>query len=351
MRIAMVTQRDVTDGFGQHPAYGVWAEAEDVLIAATDPDLVRVSIDIEHAGIRARRVLGRNLRRVRGAGTSVPAFGRAGGRGRPLSGRYDLLVFTAYSIWDLQHLERLRLRRFSDNIAVWFMESWPSSFLTGKVDLEPFHLVDHIFAGLERAIEPLSGRLGRSVTYLPMATDTLRFGPESPDAERPVDLIGIGRRHEHQHEAMLRWAEEHDRFYLYDTTRMGRPTHSTQHRDNIGRWYASSKLATCNYAKHQEPKIIDGLRIIPGRLFEGMAAGVGLIGLPPDPEAQRALFGRTVVEPVPDDLDDISDFLEEMRRHDWAHRWSTMFHHLGLPVPPRLDARIEELARRAEKFA
>ena len=370
MRIAIVTQRDISDGSGRHVAYGAWSEAEDVLMDAVPiDDIVELDLAIEHPRIKFRRSVGRSIRKRRGPGAAVPGLTGRKNPARQLSGRYDAIIFLAYLTWDLPLLERLgSLRRHSDHVVVWFFETWPSGYANGRLDLEPFHAVDDIFVALEGALEPMTEAIGRPATYLPMATDTLRFGPESRDAERPIDLMGIGRRRPEQHEAMLRWAAEHDRFYLYDTTKVDRPGDYRHHRDNIGRWYTSSKLAVCNYGKNDMPELTEGLRIIPGRLWEGLASGAGLVGLPPNEDRQREVLGRTVVEPFPEQADELPDLLEDLLArhgpdqaaanvrlaltgHDWAHRWRDLFLHLGLPVPAGLDARIEELARRAEKFA
>ena len=368
-RIALVTQRDVSLGTGRQVAYGVWSEAEDVLIEGSDTDLVRLSMPIEHPRIRIRRSLGRNWRQLRGPEARLPGLLSRTDPSRSLSGHYDVAILVAFGTWDLQLLERLRaLRRHADRVVVWFFETWPSSYRDGRVAHEPFHTVDDIFVALEGAVEPLAEATGRDVTYLPMGTDTLRFSPERPETERPVDLIGIGRRRHEQHDAMLRWAAERDRFYLYDTTTSDRPRDYRRHRDTIGHWYANSKLAVCNYGKSDQKDLIGDLRIIPGRLWESLASGAGMIGLPPDEDRQRQVLGRTVVEPIPDSPEDLPIFLEDMigrhgpaeaaanirlalGSHDWAHRWVTLFEHLGLPAPEGLQDRMADLDRRAEKFS
>ncbi|MEM7274401.1 MAG: hypothetical protein AAF547_15055 [Actinomycetota bacterium] len=369
MRIALITQRAVKGGTGQFPAYGAWTEAEDVLIGCIEADLVPLTLPIESTRVRIRRQAGRAVRRVTGPATPLPRSLSARRTTGALSGRYDAAIFMAHSIWDLQLVERLgNLRRWADTVAVWFLETWPSSYVDGMVTLEPFHAVDHIFVGMDAAVEPLAAALGREVTYLPMASDTLRFGPERPDTERPIDLIGIGRRRPEQHDSMLRWAGDTGRLYLYDTTRVGRPADLDSHRDTIGGWYKNAKLATCNYAKNDEPSIVGDYRVMPGRLWEGLAAGTSLVGLAPSEESQRALFGRTVVTPVPDHPSELPIFLEDqierhdhtavaaqiqlaLSGHDWAHRWSAMLDHLGLGPSPGLDRRIAQLAERAEKFS
>ena len=369
MRGLVITQRDVSRGTGRQVAYGTWAEAEDVLIDAVDCDLVHLSTPIEHPRIRLRRSLGRSLRRVRGPSAALPSLPSGRSPLQELSGRYDLAIFVPFATWDLQLIERLGpLRRIADTVVAWFFETWPTSYLDGRVSHEPFHTVDEIFVALEGAVEPLAHAIKRPVNYLPMATDTLRFGPDDPDGERPIDLIGIGRRRPEQHEAMIRWAEDNDRFYLYDSSLIDRPRDYRLHRDNIGRWHASSRLAVCNYGKSDLPALTGGLRIIPGRLWEGLASGAGLIGLPPDEAKQREVLGREVVQAVPRDSEDLPLFLEDMlvrhgpaqqaanvrqalTAHDWAHRWRQLFLHLGLDVPAGLDDRITDLFRRAEKFS
>lgn len=357
------------EGTGQFPAYGAWTEAEDILTGCVGADMVHLNMPIEDKRIRTRRQAGRLVRRVVGPQYVLPPAITAAAARRPLSGYYDLIVFMAHSIWDLQLLERLgQLRKHTDTVAVWFLETWPSSYVDGHIKTEPFHTVDAIFVGMDAAVEPLSQVLKREVTYLPIATDTIRFGPERPDTERPIDLIGIGRRRAEQHEGMLRWAADTGRLYLYDTMKVGRPADINTHRNTIGGWYRNSKLATCNFAKSDERAIVGDYRVMPGRLWEGLAAGAGLVGLAPSEISQRELFGKTVVEPVPYHPADLPVFLEEqiarhgpdqvaahvrmaLTGHDWVHRWAAMFDHLGLGSTPGFEARIAELAERAEKFS
>ncbi len=349
-------------------AYGAWAEAEDVLTDTTPVDLVHLTVPIQDPRIRLRRTLGRNLRRVAGPTARLPGISPLTNPARNLHGRYDAIVFLAFSIWDLPLVERLgSLRRYTDCVVVWFIETWPAAFVGDRMDSEPFNVVDKVFVALQDTVDPIAKIIGPRVSYLPMGTDAIRFGPDSPSAERPIDLVGIGRRIPDQHDTMLAWAAKRKRFYIYDSTNLDRPKDDRRHRDNIGRWYASSKLAVTNYAKHDRPDLIQGLRIIPGRLWEGLASGAALIGIPPEESRQRALLGRTVVHPVPDSSGDLPEFLDEtlerhgqaetnanirlaLQGHDWAHRWQQLFHSLDLAAPPGIERRIAELARRSEKF-
>ncbi len=43
MRIAVLSRRNVSDAITRFPAYGVWTEAEDVLIRCVDAEVVQLS--------------------------------------------------------------------------------------------------------------------------------------------------------------------------------------------------------------------------------------------------------------------------------------------------------------------
>ena len=193
----------------------------------------------------------------------------------------------------------------------------------------------------------------------------LTFGGADPEPKRNIAVLGIGRRDPAQHQRILDWAAANQELYLYDTLD-GKAVSWREHRDAVAHWYRQSRLAVCNFGKHNRPDEIGGLRIVPGRLFEGMAAGSILIGMPPDEENQRQLVGEVVVEstettPVETLLDKYND-LEAgrsirlrnaalaARRHDWAHRWRDVFEVLGLERPAGLDERLGELDSRADEI-
>lgn len=367
MRIAVLSRRTTSGPTTEFPAFGVWTEAEDVLIQAVAADVVQLPHPIQRPSVRLRRQTGRLARRAFGSQVAVPAL-PGGSAVNGLTGRYDLVVFLAYSIWDLPLVERLGdLRKYSDNIVVWFLESWPSAYQDGRVAMEPFHTVDHIFVGLDVAVEPLSQAIGRQVRYLPMATDVLRFGPTELDLPRPIDMFVPGRRDATQHNAMLQWAAAHERLYLYDTTNVGMPVDLQTHRDALGERYSKTKLSVCNYAKKGERAVIGPNRAMPGRLWEAFAAGCAIVGEPPSIESQRAVFGTELVTALPDGPEDYVTFLEDMianrqsadianqvtaalAGHDWAHRWREMFSQLDLSIPVGLQNRIDALAQQSARL-
>lgn len=376
MRVAVLSRRATSSGPTDFPAYGVWTEAEDVLIEAvsgqtgytTDSvDVAELSLPIQRARVRVRRHAGRFIRQVGGPHTRVPAVPRRLDSSG-LHGRYDLIVFLAYSVWDLPLLERLgELRDHGDQVAVWFLETWPSAFAKRRIKQEPFHTVDHIFVGIDVAVEPLAKAIGRSVNYLPMATDTLRFSPSSPLGDRPIDVFVPGRRDEAQHAALLDWATANNRRYHYDKARVGAPKNLKAHRDALGERYSQTKVSICNYAKKGEASQVGSHRGLPGRLWEAWAAGCATVGDPPSASSQREVFGREVVAAMPEDSAEVASFLEHvidernptavakqvshaLLGQDWAHRWVDLFDQLQLPTPAGLRGRVVDLADRAAAF-
>ncbi len=356
------------DGYGRQPGYVGFGEAEDVLAAVSGADWAHLNVSPEARMLRVRRVAGRQYRRLTGRSRDLPGFmahGRAGfgyDSDGPLRRHYDLAVFVAITVWDLPLLERvLDARRRADRVAVWFPEVWPVELADPRLALEPFALADDIFVGVADAAPILSDLLGRPVRYLPMAVDTMRFAALDPARPRPIDVLGIGRRLPALHDALLDWAAKTGRHYLYDTISGGLVDDVAAHRENLAATYHRSKLAITHHAKFDRPDEIGDQRENPGRLWEGLASGVVMAGMPPRPELQRRFPGAEVVVDLPRDphlaVEAIDELVrqpnDDLRRHhvhlaltanDWGHRWRTVFETTGLRVPSDLQARLDHLA-------
>jgi hypothetical protein len=366
----VLSQRSAGASPADLPAFAGWHEPEDVLVATGGAELLPMTVHTGQPVMRIRRLAGRALRRIAGPRALLPpgnavdrCFDRR--RSRPV----DHVVFIGHSPFDLTLLERLRVvRRRTGVLSVWLPEAWPSSFADGKLWREPFSLVDHLFVGHPAVADSFARLAPRAAVHvLPLAVDVVRFGPADPRARRPIDVLGIGRRDPVQHARLLDWAARNDRFYLYDTL-VPRVRSWSEHRMAVADWYRRSSVTLCNYAKHDLPAVIGDVRTVPGRLFEGLAAGAILIGNPPDDLDQKELVGQTVVEPfegpegglnplvdaAPDDPAVVAHRCRNMalacRQHDWGHRWQAMLQTFGLPVPAELEARLRHLAQRADEL-
>jgi hypothetical protein len=344
-------------------AFAGWYEAEDILVETSWPELSSLGFHRCQPAVRARRAAGWTLRRLAGRNRLLPPDRMY----RPRRRAIDHVFFMAHNLWDLALLERLRvLRGQAVTVSVWLPELWPTIFEDPRLKLEAFSLVDHFFVGLDDVVPSVQALAPQAeVHVLPVATDVVRFMPHDLDADRPIDVLGIGRRDVVQHDRLIDWAHKANRLYLYDTLE---PTAVSwpEHRAALAGLYRQSHISICNYAKHDLPQVTGGLRVIPMRLFEGLAAGTVLVGMPPDEARQRNVLGQIVVEPVVDSTGQLSPWFDTSvrdpriramrsrnvalacRAHDWGHRWQTVFQTLDLPIPEGLEARLESLRRRAD---
>ena len=359
--VLVLSQRAAPHGPAGQLAYSAWSEAENVLIDVGGARLGLIDLHRDHIRVKARRVAGRGLRRVAGPNRSIPA--RSDGLMERVE-RADHLVLMAYGAWEVALIERLSdLRRSAKTISVWMPEVWPSE-LDGRLSYEGYGLVDHVFVGIREVVDRFADLVPNAdIHCLPPAADVMTFGGPDPEPKRNIAVLGIGRREPGQHQRILEWAAANQELYLYDTLR-GTAVSWREHRDALANWYRQSRMAVCNHGKHDRVHDVGDLRIVPGRLFEGLAAGAVLFGMPPDEENQRELVGELVVEST--ETTDITAVLDKYndpeasrdvslrnaslaaRRHDWGHRWRDVLATLGLPVPEGLARRLATLEARAD---
>ncbi|MGF1597794.1 MAG: hypothetical protein ACFCVK_12830 [Acidimicrobiales bacterium] len=358
-----MSQRLRPDGIGRQPGYVSFTEAEDVLAAAADADMMMVDRNPAGPSFRVRRVVGRGLRWLPTHRTGPRLLPPR--RHRPAAGlrhRYDVAVFVGFTLWDLALLEELDVvRRRVGRLIVWLPESWASELDDRRLRHEPITLADRLFIGIESTAERLAELADRPVHYLPPAVDAKRFAAADAGAPRPIDVLGIGRRDERLHRALLGWARDTDRLYVYDTISGMMVPDVVGHRENLAETYRRTKIALTNSAKFDQPQVTRGERETPGRMWEGLAGGAVMVGsVAPDPGIQKRAAGEVVVGDLPDDLDAAIRRIEELcdtemagvrrhnmrlalHHHDWIHRWREIFERSGLDVPEGISSRIDEL--------
>ena len=357
VRALVLSQRGVQNEL----AYTGWSEGEDVFVGAGGAEVHLLSRASAPA-MRAREVLGRNLRRITSPDVLVPTSPLGGTR---VEGRYDVAVSVLRTVWDLATVEAVPgLRSAVDGVVGWFPEAWPPE-LTDKLALHPFALLDEIFVGEPRSAERLAFLLKRPVHFLPLATDVEVFADHATapgdvtDHGRPIHVLNIGRRDPDLHAALVRWSRSTGHYYVFDTltgaTVRDRPAHRRALADQLQR----TSVAISSYAKQGQAET-GGIRWVPSRVFDNLASGTILAGSPPEPEAQRELFGREVVHPLPDDGEDAARVVAElvadapveertlntctaMAAHDWSHRWVELLQTCKLTPKPSLVERAERL--------
>ncbi len=364
MSIVVLSQRGTSGGLADQLAFSAWHEAEDVLVSCDGASLALLNRHGKNPRVRARRVAGRAVRRVAGRTILLPAAQRGVSAGVDDA---DHLLFAGHGPWDVPLLERLRvLRRRAKTISLWLPEVWPTQLSDPRIRYEGYAMIDHLFLGVPETLEPFRTIAPTTeVHYVPPATDVVAFGGGAIDGRRSLAVLGIGRRHPEQHNQILDWAAKNNELYLYDTV-SGKAHDWKAHRRALADWYRHANIAICNYGKHDQPNLIGGLRVLPGRFFEGMAAGAVMIGMPPSVEEQRRLLGVDIVEST--ETTDLVTLLDKYRDpaaarpirirnmalacrgHDWSHRWRVILNHIGLPIPDALDRRIDSLAEEAERL-
>ena len=360
VRSLIVTERR----FDRSLAAAALDEAEDLLVRLGGAQLYRLDRRDQRQSPRLRRAVGRSLRRAAGPRVLLPPRSA----GAPVrDGPYDLAVAVLYSVWNLPLLEAIPGLRDSGRIVGWFPEVWPPQ-LDDRLALEPFAILDEIFVGEPRSAALLERLLQRPVHVLPVATDVEVFSDggrvlDRIERQRPIDVCNIGRRDPALHLALAEWSARTDAYYVYDTTSGATVVDPAAHRMALAGQLRRTRVKIASHAKHDEPEVTGGVRWLPARVWDGLASGAVLAGFPPDPDAQRDLFGREVVHPLPegDPAAAVATIAEltsgcaaaerranvrtAMAGHDWSHRWVEVFRTCGLRPPPGVLQRAQRLTR------
>ncbi len=226
---------------------------------------------------------------------------------------------------------------------------------------------DHIAVGLHGSVEAADRALGRPCTWIGGAVDALRFCPSMIEQDRPIDVLNLGRRSPITHEALVTWADRHERWYYYDTTGPNLRNDHITHRAFLAGQCRRSRFFIANLSRFNQPEI-RGRQQEPGiRHYEGAAAGAVLIGQPPDTDTFRSEFDwPDAVVPLAADDPNIGCTLEQLEqsparldrirranvthcllKHDWSHRWRQVLDLAGLGPMQAYHERQKQLAARA----
>lgn len=235
---------------------------------------------------------------------------------------------------------------------------------------------DHVFIGSRHGQEHVEKLLGNSCTYLPLATDVLRFAPLPPAPPRMINVCNIGRRSQVTHAALMALARDRRIFYYYDTVaasgadlkqRTFQVDQPAEHRFQLASLLQRTRYFIANRSRVNEGDVARH-EVISSRFYEGAAAGTVMLGEAPRSEDFEEQFGwRDAVIPLPFDSPDVERTLTELNadplrlervrrenirqsalRHDWIHRFRTVLETLGIPPTEALLAREERLRTLAD---
>ena len=255
-----------------------------------------------------------------------------------------------------------RWRHRTAKAVVFVEELWCASMDSWGGTLRLLEEFDQVYVGISRSAAQLAERLDTAVAYLPYSVDTTRFAPRDVDAERPIDVLTIGRRSAVTHAALLEWSIREDRFYHFDSFTPKRCHDPVEHRIMYSRLHQRAAFAIANRGSGAATAGNVGEEALPARYFETAAAGGVLVGQPPSiPELDEEFGWVDAIFPAPFDDDDMPmrlhelaadparisrvrrrNIAETMRRHDTAHRLGRMLSDVSVPTPEALDAAIED---------
>lgn len=287
--------------------------------------------------------------------------------------RFDLFFMLIQFTRDLMTFDAVRHLRRKSGFAICYLEEiWLADFERLGPQLDVLKEFDYIFCSCAGSVDPLSERLQRPVEYIPPAVDAIRFAPRGDAGRRFIDVINIGRRSEVTHRALLKYAQDQGKFYLYDTLEapyLAMAPH--EHRMLLANQIKHSRYFIANTAKMNRQFETTGQAEIGFRFFEGLAGGAVLLGDPPPTEqfTQHLGWEDTVIA-APFDCADIADIIAELeaqpsrlqairqrnvlnmvRRHDWLYRWEVILARAGLTQTPAMKGRAELLGNLEESIS
>jgi hypothetical protein len=257
---------------------------------------------------------------------------------------YDLffcLLNFAYETPSLRCLEGLR-RRCKRAVCM-FTEIWTSHVSRFRRSLEILNQLefDHVFVNLSSSLPAFKGVVHRPCSFLPLAVDALRFTP-GPDAPaRVIDYYSMGRRSEVTHQALMRLAAARGGFYYFDSAVHPSWRDCFDHRELLANLLHRTRYLMVHKPSLRPDLLIGADEALPGRLFEGAAAGTIMLGTVPEgADFDRHFNWPDAVIPVPFDCSRIgavidalerepdrlarareNNVVQALLRHDWSYRW------------------------------
>lgn len=335
-------------------------ELEDAIQGMDGVDLVAPGyrIGIGDLVYRAVNKAGRRSRLLRAVNPAVTPV--------PIGRRYPLFFAVFQFANDLPTLNALKgWRQRCDQAVCLIEELWTRDLGRFESQLALLAQFDQVLTNCRSTVEPLARKIDRPVHYIAPGIDAIRFFPGAEPAPRCIQVYNMGRRHPATHRALLDWSRSRRSFYLFDTFSGNLPVHDpAEHRLMLAEKLKRTRFFMANRAKVTEEGETGDQEEVGFRFFEGAAAGVVMVGDPPDVASFRENFDwpdavvqlpygsaeagnlLDALESDPVRLDRISraNVRNSLERHDWVYRWERILGWVGLPPDERVAARKERLS-------
>jgi Glycosyl transferases group 1 len=229
--------------------------------------------------------------------------------------------------------------------------------------------LDHLFVIDAELAEEVHQRGVVPTQFIPVATNLI--GTKLNSGRRKIDVLSYGRRNELLHQQLLQHLRKSDSslFYHYSTLLYPDAMDRDEHQLMQSQLLDLAKVSLCFDASDQSR--FYGRSPLLYRWLEAWAHGCAVVGCRPTGRGVMPLMDweNSTLE-LPADSSDWLPFLEALladqealteisrrnyqealQRHDWRYRLQDMWQILGLPIPAKLQADIQELGRRSQPKA
>src|SRR6202790_1240680 len=328
--------------------------------------------EIDHAEILAPRgdATSRRNQLARRLAFHAPITLKADLQKPKVDKHYDLFLAMCGGPRDLLMIDAVSYLRDACTIKVCLVEEiWAKQMHQHRYFINVLRKFDLIALYSSQSVKALSDQIGCRCIFVPPGIDSIRFCPYPGNPGRGVDVYSIGARSQTTNQRILKMVDERGIFYVHDegSEAIG-PINPKEHRSVFANIAKRSKYFIVNPGLIDRPDIRGSQIEIGSRYFEGVAAGVIMVGEIPNngefehlfdwPDAVVHLpYGSDRIVALIDELEGQPEKQERIRRtnvvqalarHDWAYRWENILKNVGLGPMPELLQRKERLANLAE---
>lgn len=202
---------------------------------------------------------------------------------------YDLAFFVAMAPSWLRALRGVRgLKQAARTFAVYVFDAWPYQLRSLRRWRRQVTWIDHLFVAYPEAVDVYAPYMPCPVHYLVQGTSATRFRPDR--ADRPIDFLSVGRRHQPTHDRLVQAAQDHDWLYVFADRREPVTTSLADSR------YLSAALSRAARAhlswavEYTDPTRAAGYSPVTARWFETAACASVALGQPPASPTFGELF-------------------------------------------------------------
>jgi len=191
----------------------------------------------------------------------------------------------------------------------WSFDCWPPQWPRWE-SFYHRHRTQIAFLTARQCAEHFQARFpGRPFVWLPECIDPAEYNPGGPLADRPIDVLELGRNHAKFHAAIQPLLRQRNAIHLYEKIR-GEIIFPT--REALVNAYATTRISVCFPSSVTHPERSGSVETLTFRYLEAMASRTLIVGQCPG--ELRDLFGYDPVIELSDPRR-ITDVLGNIATH------------------------------------